>query len=90
MSICSRMKDVVMTISCPLLPSGVRELLEEEVAMITTGWVIVSYIGYKPKPLVGVQDATDAITYGLPALWLLCFCGCGFGMIAFPNLRIIC
>ena len=90
MLICSHMKDVVMIVSCPLLPPGAGELLEEEAAMLTIGWAMVSYISCEPTPLGGVQGATNMVTYGSPILWLFCFDGWGLHMIIFPNLRIIC
>ena len=51
MSICSRMKDTVMTVGYPLLPPSVGELLEEEAAVLTISWAMVSCIDCEPTPL---------------------------------------
>ena len=68
MSIYSCMKDMVIIVVCPLLPSGAGELLKEKAAMETIGSATVSCIGCDPMPLVGVQGAADVVTCGPLAL----------------------
>ena len=45
------MKDIVIIVGYPLPPLDAGELLEEEVAVLTTSWAMVSCIGCEPMPL---------------------------------------
>ena len=71
------MKHVVILVSCPILSLNAGELLEEEVAMLSTGWATASDIRCEPMPLGGVQGAADVVIFEPPIHWLFCFDGCG-------------
>ena len=80
---------MVIIVGFSFLPLVVGELLEVEVALLTTGWTMVSCIGCEPMPLRGVQGAVNVVTCGPPTLWLFCFNGCGLDIIVFFDLKII-